>query len=53
MFAVHFDIGDIVLEDSWDVDLEAAVSVNALVGKNVVALAEMVALIGRDDAVGD
>lgn len=30
MFAVHLDVGDIVLEDGWDVDLQYGVSVGVL-----------------------
>lgn len=52
MFAIHLDIGDVVLKDSWDIDLKAAVSAHARRHSRCVSLAQVVALIGADDAVG-
>lgn len=45
MFAIHLDIGDIVLKHGWDVDLEAVVSARA-------SESTRWALSALDDAVG-
>lgn len=52
MFAIHLNIGNVVLEDSWDVNLKAAVSAHARRHRQCVSLALLVFLIGADDAVG-